>query len=673
MTQTASIKKSKIISGFLKVAFFAVLFFHAPDIFAQENQPKPFEVLPDDKPLASSSRFVVIDDFNTGKFTVRQGATWRIKQPAIGALDLSVDKIDGRSPIRGHSLKAVFNLSKKEQVFFETFLDRLDVSKADAFVFKGKLETPKKEPFRGRVRVTLVDWKHQKVSQDVTASFPDAGTGWSEIVLPISLFKTLDRDQLITLRFSIISQDDPVRGTLWLDEISFFGMENLSFQSHRDNLSGFPSQMLSEIRRKKLKGERNDKKLLKAIAADTWEFFKNSKDTQTRLIVDHIRVGEAPLIGDYTSTTNMAMDFLAIVSAMDLGFIAREEAVNRVKENLQTMARMTRYDGFFYNFYDTKKLSVQREYISTVDSGWLAISLVVIRQAFPELHAEVTKYLDAFDFGEFLDPENNQLVVGFDVPARNFGMYHYGMLVTEARATSFYAIGKGDVPRDHWWFLYRTLPEVWEWQKQKPKGTFKVAEGVEYFSGYYEKGDKKFVPSWGGSLFEVLMPTLVLKERELAPNGLGLNNRIMTELQRDYALVEKKYPVWGISPAADSNGRTWQYLELGVPELGAKGYPDREVITPHVSFLALDSLPKDAIQNIRKLLDYPIYGDYGFYDAINLKNNRVNPQYLALDQGMILVAICNYLSGGAIQNRFHADPVGKKAESLLSKETFFNS
>lgn len=169
------------------------------------------------------------------------------------------------------------------------------------------------------------------------------------------------------------------------------------------------------------------------------------------------------------------------------------------------------------------------------------------------------------------------------------------------------------------------------------------------------------------------MPTLVLKERELAPNGLGLNNRIMTELQRDYALVEKKYPVWGISPAADSNGRTWQYLELGVPELGAKGYPDREVITPHVSFLALDSLPKDAIQNIRKLLDYPIYGDYGFYDAINLKNNRVNPQYLALDQGMILVAICNYLSGGAIQNRFHADPVGKKAESLLSKETFFNS
>ncbi len=673
MKKPTKYKTVKSIAGILPIFFAVTLPFFPMNLFAQEDSQKPFGTIPDDKPLASSSRFVVVDDFNTGKFTIRQGATWRIKQPAIGALDLSIDKIDGRSPKRGHSLKAIFNLSKKEQVFFETFLDRLDVSQASAFAFKGKLEIPKNERFRGRIRVTLVDWKHQKVSQDVTASFPDAGAGWAEISLPAGLFKSLDKDQLITLRFSILSQEDPVRGTLWLDEISFFGGENLSFQSHRDNLVGFPAEVLSEGRRKKLKAERNDKKLLKAIAADTWEFFKNAKDTQTRLVVDHIRVGDAPLIGDYTSTTNLAMDFLAIVSAMDLGFISKEEALGRAKENLQTMARMTRYDGFFYNFYDTKKLSVQREYISTVDSGWLAISLVVIRQAFPELHAEATKYLDAFNFGEFLDPENNQLVVGFDVPARNFGMYHYGMLVTEARATSFYAIGKGDVPRDHWWFLYRTLPEVWEWQKQKPKGTFKVAEGVEYFSGYYEKNGKKFVPSWGGSLFEVLMPTLVLKERELAPKGLGLNNRVMTELQRDYALGEKKYPVWGISPAADSNGRTWQYLELGVPEQGAKGYPDREVITPHVSFLALDCLPKDALQNIRKLLDFPIYGEYGFYDAINLKNNRVNPQYLALDQGMILAAICNYLSGGAIQNRFHADPIGKKAEDLLSSETFFNS
>jgi hypothetical protein len=295
-----------------------------------------------------------------------------------------------------------------------------------------------------------------------------------------------------------------------------------------------------------------------------------------------------------------------------------------------------------------------------------------VRKAFPEdLGEEATAFLDSFDFEEFLDPENNQLVIGYDVPRREFGSYHYGMLVTEARATSYYAIGKGDVPRHHWWFLYRTLPKVWRWQNQVPQGEYVTREGIDYFQGHYEYQGRKFIPSWGGSLFEVLMPTLVLRERELAKKGFGLNNRIMTELHRDYALEEKGYPVWGISPAATSSGRRWSYEEFGIRALGSKGYRDRGVITPHVSFLALDSLPKDAIKNIRRLLTFKnIYGEYGFYDSVNIVRGTVNPQYLALDQGMILVAIANYLRKGSIQNRFHEDPIGKSAEGLLEEDFF---
>jgi len=244
-------------------------------------------------------------------------------------------------------------------------------------------------------------------------------------------------------------------------------------------------------------------------------------------------------------------------------------------------------------------------------------------------------------------------------------------LVTEARATSFYAIGKGDVPRDHWWFLYRTLPEVWRWQKQKPQGSYATAEGVEYFKGYYEKDGRKFVPSWGGSLFEVLMPTLVLKERELAPNGLGLNNTVLTDLQREYA-EKKGYPIWGISPCSLASGRTSVYREYGVPELGAKGYPDREVVTPHVSFLALDSLPEKAVENIRDMLDFELYGEYGFFDSFYLKKQVATPQYLSLDQGMILGSLANYLKKGVLQERFHADPIAQKAENLLRAESFFS-
>ena len=113
------------------------------------------------------------------------------------------------------------------------------------------------------------------------------------------------------------------------------------------------------------------------------------------------------------------------------------------------------------------------------------------------------------------------------------------------------------------------------------------------------------------------------------------------------------------------------YGEYGIKKLGVKGYPDRGVITPHASFLALDSLPKDAIKNIRKLLTFDIYGEYGFYDSITFPSERVNTQYLVLDQGMVLIPIANYLKNGVIQEYFYKDPVGKRSKELLEQEDFF--
>ena len=111
---------------------------------------------------------------------------------------------------------------------------------------------------------------------------------------------------------------------------------------------------------------------------------------------------------------------------------------------------------------------------------------------------------------------------------------------------------------------------------------------------------------------------------------------------------------------------------MGIKALGVKGYQDSGYVTPHVSFLALDSLPEDAIKNIRKFLNYDSYGEYAFYDTISVKDGKANPQYLALDQGMTLVAICNFLKQGSIQERFHRDKVAQNAEDLLMKESFFN-
>ena len=107
--------------------------------------------------------------------------------------------------------------------------------------------------------------------------------------------------------------------------------------------------------------------------------------------------------------------------------------------------------------------------------------------------------------------------------------------------------------------------------------------------------------------------------------------------------------------------------------MGVKGYPDQGIVTPHAGFLALNVAPAEAIANIRKLLKLKMYGEYGFYDSVDIKTKKANTQYLALDQGMSFLALTNFLEDDYLQKLFHSDPVGQKAEGLWKQETFFEA
>ena len=367
---------------------------------------------------------------------------------------------------------------------------------------------------------------------------------------------------------------------------------------------------------------------------------------------------------------------MSVVSAYDLDLIDYPSAVERVRNTLQQLQQLPKWNGFFYNYYSTTNLQVTRQYISSVDNGWLAVALVVIRQAFPELKTAATTLLKGMDFNEFFDPQNGQIRLGYEAEEGRMAPYHYGLLATEARIISLIAIGKGDLPATHWFRVYRTLPKEWTWQRQLPQGEYKSYQGHEVFQGYYtysdSTGETPIVPSWGGSLFEFLMPTLVVDEQRLAPLGLGRNDQRAVDIHIRYALHDRGYPVWGLSPCATPKDRHGGYSEFGVAGLGAKSYKDEAIVTPHVSFLALSFAPAAAEENLRQLLRrYAMYGPYGFYDAVDVKTGDVAYRYLALDQGMTLIAINNFLNNGAIQRRFAADPVMKDIEWLLREERFF--
>jgi hypothetical protein len=424
----------------------------------------------------------------------------------------------------------------------------------------------------------------------------------------------------------------------------------------------------------------DDKAFLNEVALDTWRFFDEITDTENGLPLDNIRLGEQePLgegvwIGDYTNITNVGVYLMAVVSAYDLGFINKEDAVQRIRKTLATMEKLEVHEsGFPYNYYDTTLLVPTSYFVSFVDSGWLFLGYYVAKNAFPEeLSEQVGRLLAQGNFKFFYDPVANQMYHGF---YKNLGVYtdyRYGVFYAETRAAIYMAIARGDIPEKIWFEgVVRTFPVNYKWQSQTPKDrTERTVLGYRYACGYYEWKDLKYVPSWGGSAFEALMPPLVLEEKALAPGGLGKNDAVHAQGQMRYALEELNMPVWGMSPSADPND---SYSEFGAKPFGIKGYKPG-VVTPHASALALEFMPAEAVQNLRKLIElYNIYGEYGFYDALSVSDGKIARKYYSLDQGMILIAINNYLHDGAIRKRFHADPEMKKAEKLLTAEKFFES
>src|SRR5262249_39090106 len=179
----------------------------------------------------------------------------------------------------------------------------------------------------------------------------------------------------------------------------------------------------------------------------------------------------------------------------------------------------------------------------------------------------------------FYDPALGRMAHGYWVQRAARSQYHYGVLYAEARLGSLIAIGKGDVPEETWFRTVRTFPAACTWQTGTPLDRReKLVHGHAVIGGFYEWQGTRYVPSWGGSMFEALMPTLVLDEVRWAPRSLGPNDVAHALVQRRYATEELGYPVWGMSPSSTPAGAS--YREYGVRILGSLGY-DAGAVTPH--------------------------------------------------------------------------------------------
>ena len=279
------------------------------------------------------------------------------------------------------------------------------------------------------------------------------------------------------------------------------------------------------------------------------------------------------------------------------------------------------------------------------DRSQAAAAIVRRLQAIAET---ADRYLQEMDFGFLFDPTRKLFSIGFRVLDGALDSSYYDLLASEARLTSFLAIAKGDVPPEHWFRLGRALTPV---------------------------GRGSALVSWSGSMFEYLMPALVM--RAPANSLLAQTNQLVVARQIQYA-AELGVP-WGISESgfnARDLAQTYQYSSFGVPGLGLKrGLSDNVVIAPYATALAAMIDPNAAVRNFARLGKAGASGRYGFREALDYTARRlpegesvaIVSSYMAHHQGMALVALGNVLHNRVMVERFHADRLVEATELLLQE------
>jgi cyclic beta-1,2-glucan synthetase len=257
------------------------------------------------------------------------------------------------------------------------------------------------------------------------------------------------------------------------------------------------------------------------------------------------------------------------------------------------------------------------------------------------------------DFSFLFNHQRKVFSIGYDLDTKRMDQSSYDLLASEARLASLIAIAKNDVPCDHW---------------------VSMARPVAQLNGHAA------LLSWGGSLFEYLMPTLLTRN---VPGSM-LDKACRTAIAHHITVAKLESIPWGLSESFcyhfDAN-HSYQYRPFGIKELALNSQlKEDHVIAPYATALALPFQPHETIINLKQLVQLGMLGPYGLYDAIDFTHSRnpsvkqdvVVPIYMTHHQGMIMLSLVNCLKHHVMIHRFHADLRIHTVELLLWEAPILN-
>lgn len=385
-------------------------------------------------------------------------------------------------------------------------------------------------------------------------------------------------------------------------------------------------------------------------AKATWQYFETFCTAgEHYLPPDNVQTQPPTGTAHRTSPTNMGFALLSALGAHALG-VDSGRGLALAERMLTTMEQLPRWNGHFYNWYHTCTLRPMPPlYVSTVDSGNCAAALLAAANALrgwgqDALAARAQALCDGMDFALLYDPQRRLMHIGIDTGSGKRSEGYYDLLESEARLTSYFAVARGDVPREHWRALSRA-----QVQHERYRGCV----------------------SWSGSVFEYLMPELFLPPQR--DSLLWESAKFCLRVQR--RRVRAGQP-WGVSESAYfalDSALSYRYKAHGCAALAMQPDMDRElVLSPYSAFLALAVAPRAAVRDLRRFAARGLPGQYGFREALDCTRARTGGGQIvhcvmAHHQGMSLLSACNALCGGQVQRWFLADPAMRAHMSLLSE------
>lgn len=338
------------------------------------------------------------------------------------------------------------------------------------------------------------------------------------------------------------------------------------------------------------------------------------------------------------SPTNIGLHLASLVAIRDMEFVSDEEADRSIDTVLTSLEGAKTHQGLFYNWYDTRTGDAAKmangSFISTVDNAWLAVGLMTLKNASPAHAERSNKILGEMNFPLLYDETRDLFYGGYNPDYEQPTNWHYDILNTEGRIASYVGISNFGIPPHN----YKRLGKYAPADKEVPDNV-----------------DKRQLLSWGGSMFEALMPTLFVNEGEISETLASSHNRYIED-QIKYG-EQHDNGFWGYSPCYTPDG---EYCEFGVDELSIRegGYGMHDVVTPHAIFLSLPFMGEravDALQRVKR--DFPdcYQSGLGFVDSVNVKTGKSANARLSLDQSMSLISLYNYLTNGGMTRYFSGE------------------